>query len=301
MEKQIFNWNKQRIDKWLCNNFNYSRNFFHHIIKRWWIKINWKTIKKSYIMKKWDEVIIDNLERYLDSEILSECIFFEWIKTIIDKKDYLVIYKPKWVLSHPNSIRDLSQKSVVCFLYHKYKKLPSIWNFIRSWIIHRLDKETDWLMIIIKTEEWLKYFKNLFQKKSLSKTIIQKENIELKKYYKAKCNITKEWKFFLDSIKNNLPFYIEWIVKAKVPHNIEKNWITKIISIWNESKNLVEIKIEILTWRTHQIRYHLSEKWLPIIWDYLYNKNFNEKDKLWLTAYKLEFLDNEWEKIKLEI
>jgi 23S rRNA pseudouridine1911/1915/1917 synthase len=71
----------------------------------------------------------------------------------MEKEDYLVINKPKGVLSHPRNLREVNEPSVVGFLYHRYKDLPSIGNFIRAGLLHRLDKETDGLMIIAKTEK----------------------------------------------------------------------------------------------------------------------------------------------------
>ncbi len=291
---------KDRIDNYLSSHFSYSRNFFHHIIERKWILVNDKIIKKSYKLKQWDQIKIDNLERYLDNSFLKELPFID-IPIILEKEDYLVINKPKWVLSHPNSIWDMSAPSVVAFLYQKYKDLPSIWNFVRAWIIHRLDKDTDGLMIIIKTEKWLKYFKELFNQKSIygekfanwEITEEELENIPIKKHYKAVVNITKKWESFLNSIE--LPYFIKEIVKPKVPYSWKyKLWITKIEKVKENKLNL-----QILTWRTHQIRYHLSWKWLAIIWDKLYwNK---EEIPMQLTAYKLEFTDCNWEKIHLEI
>ena len=309
MEKIVYNLDlKERIDSYLAWNFSYSRNFFYHIIEREWVLVNWKKIKKSYKLKKWDIIEIDNLERYLDSSFLEELPFVD-IPILLEKQDYIIINKPKWVLSHPNSIWDLSAPSVVAFLYQKYKELPSIGNFIRAGLVHRLDKETDGLMIVAKTEKWLEYFKNLFNKKSqLIDSILNelwKENIDydklekvenevgLKKFYRAKVEITKKWELFLNSI-DKFPYYITEIVKAKVPHSIEKMWITKII--WLNENN---IKLQIITWRTHQIRYHLSSSWLSIVGDYLYWKE--DKNKMQLTAYKLEFIDINWDFIIIEI
>ncbi len=283
---------RERVDTFLSSRFSYSRNFFHHIIERWWVLVNNKKIKKSYKLKLSDKIKIDNLERYLDSSFLGELPFID-MNIVIEKKDYLIINKPKWVLAHPNSIWDLSAPSVVSFLYQRYKKLPSIWNFIRAGLVHRLDKDTNWLMIIAKTEKWLSYFKSLFQKKSNSETIQEKESINLQKYYKAKVNITFKWEQFLNNITP--PFYIEEIVKPKVPYSWEyKLWITKIIDI---KDNI--IYMQILTWRTHQIRYHLSINWLPIIWDKLYWKKENED--MQLTAYRLSFEDTEWEFMDLSL
>lgn len=316
-----YNWDWERIDTRLSSQFPYSRSFFHHIISRWWISIWDKIIKKSYRLKNNDEVKIDNLKRYLSPVILEEAPNIK-IPIILEKEDYMIINKPKWVLSHPNSVWEVSYPSVVWFLYHNFKNLPSIWNFIRAGLVHRLDKDTDWLMIIAKTEKWLAHFKSLFQEKSWivsssnvilnevegykknSKTITETE-IPIRKFYRATSIVTVLWEEFLKKIENDLPYYIQEIVNAKVPKPIPKMWITKImeykiVPFDDDTKDgLIKLKLEILTWRTHQIRYHLSNHGLPIVWDYLYWT----EDPIWmqLTAYKLEFTDPDWEKIKLEI
>ena len=285
--KIIYHGSGERIDTWLTTQFPYARNFFHHIISRGWILINNKSVKKSYKLKSWDQVIIDDLARFLSSEILAESPAID-LPIVHEKDDYLVLYKPKGVLSHPNSVRDVGQPSVVGFLYHHYKNLPSIGNFIRAWLLHRLDKETDGLMIVAKTEKWLAYFKWLFQQKSGAETIEEKEAVPLHKYYKATCYVTPQWQQFLDSIKS-YPHYIQKDVIAKVPHTTPKLWITKILNIHKQNNNKILIDIEILTGRTHQIRYHLAEQWLPIVDDYLYGSD--EGWQMQLSAYMLTFVD----------
>jgi 23S rRNA-/tRNA-specific pseudouridylate synthase len=57
------------------------------------------------------------------------------------------------------------------------------------------------------------------------------------------------------------------------------------------------LKINIKTWRTHQIRVHLASIGFPIIWDKIYwNKKINEEvkekydlERQALHAYELEF------------
>lgn len=302
MEKLLYQWNWDRIDSWLVSQFPYSRNFFQHILTRWWICVNWKQIKKSYRLKNNDIVEIDDLSRYLSPIILDETPDID-IPVVLEKEDYLVINKPKWVLSHPNSVWDVSQPSVVGFLYHKYKDLPTVWNFIRAWLVHRLDKDTDGLMIIAKTEKWLAYFKELFQQKS--GLVAECEDIELvekeikfKKFYRAKSEITALWDAFLEKIKDNLPYYIRENVVPKVPNCIVKMWVTKILD-FKIDWEFVDLNLEILTGRTHQIRYHLSNHGLPIVWDYLYG---NESDiPMQLTAYRLEFTDVDWKNVCLSL
>jgi len=298
-EKQelIYDWEQERVDVWLTKTFPYSRNFFHHIISRWGILINWKVAKKSSKLKSWDIIEIDDLERYLSPILLEEAPKIE-IPIIIEEEDYLVINKPKGVLSHPNSIRDVWKPSVVWFLYHHYKNLPSVGNFIRAWLLHRLDKDTDWLMIIAKTEKGLAYFKTLFMEKSSKVEVEDKLKIPLKKRYRAKCEITIKWKKFIDEIKNKLPYLIKEVVIPKVPNPTPKMGITQIESI-HQGKNEVDLILQIFTGRTHQIRYHLSSHGLPILWDYLYWKESD--NPMQLTAFRLEFKDLKWKDIRVEI
>jgi 23S rRNA pseudouridine1911/1915/1917 synthase len=62
----------------------------------------------------------------------------------------------------------------------------------------------------------------------------------------------------------------------------------------------VKLELEILTGRTHQIRYHLSHHGLPIIGDYLYGDS-ETKEAMQLTACRICFTDPEGEKIDLKI
>lgn len=291
--------NKQeRIDTRLSKKYPYSRSFFHHIITRWGIRVNNKVIKKSYQLKNNDQIEIDDIKRYLSPIILDEAPKIS-IPIILEKKDYLIINKPKGVLSHPKTIRDIHEPSVVGFLYHTYKNLPTIWNFIRAGLLHRLDKNTDGLMIIAKTEKWLEHFKKLFQAKSESKNIEEKENTQLKKFYRAIAYYTPKWREFIEQIKA-FPYIIQEPVIAKIPHTIPKTWITKIMEITNTTDKTISLNLEILTGRTHQIRYHLAHHGLPIIGDYLYGDT-NETESMQLTAYKLTFNDPNNENITIEI
>jgi len=294
MQEIVYEWKWwDRIDSRLSSQFSYSRNFFHHIIERWGIQVNGKTVKKSYKLKSGDKVQIDELERYLSPIILDEAEEID-IPIVREEEDYIILNKPKWVLSHPNSIRDAKKPSVVAFLYQHYKDLPSYWNFIRAWLVHRLDKDTDWLMIVAKTEKWLQHFKSLFQEKSESSSLEEKESIPLQKYYRAICEITPKWAEFLEEMKIIwLPYYIQETVVAKVPNCTPKIWITKVLSFEEIGDWLVKMQLQILTWRTHQIRYHLSNHWLPIQWDYLYGRE-DENIPMQLTAWKLEYLDLDW-------
>ena len=294
----VFDGESERVDLWLTKHFSYSRNFFHHIIDRWWVLVNWKVVKKSNKLKNGDIIEIDDLERFISPIILDEAPDID-IPIVKEEDDYLVINKPKGVLSHPNSIWDISKPSVVGFLYHRYSSLPSVGNFIRAWLLHRLDKDTDWLMIVAKTEKGLAHFKELFRMKSEWETLEEKDRVLLKKWYRATVEIQPAWKVFLEKVGWKLPYIIQEVVKAKVPNMTPKMWITQIEKIEKISEKRAKLFLQIFTWRTHQIRYHLSSHWLPIVWDYLYWKE--DREEMQLTEYRLEFQDLTWTIISLEI
>jgi len=325
----MYQWGGERIDSRLTTQFSYSRNFFQHIIASGRLQVkstqrDWFAPKKSYSLQWWDIVRIENLERFLDGGILDECPVLEisrekelvkygdltksWHEPFLlimqETLDYMVIYKPKGILSHPSSIWDVHKPSVVGWLYHYFQKewLPTMGSFIRAGLIHRLDKDTDGLMIVAKSEKWLAHFKHLFQEKSWATTLEAKDAVPLKKFYRARCTLSLLWETFLSTITNNLPRYIDELVVAKLPHaKAPKQGITKILAVEHTfSGDEVELSLEILTWRTHQIRYHLSNHWLPIVGDYLYGKE-SEHESMQLTARKLIFKDIEWNTQIIEI
>lgn len=298
MQKLIFEGESERIDTWLTKQFSYSRNFFHHILERKGVLVNEKVAKKSLKLKSWDQILIDELERYLSPIILEEAPKLD-IPILKETTDYLIINKPKGVLSHPNSIWDIAKPSVVWFLYHHYKNLPSIWNFIRAWLLHRLDKDTDGLMIIAKSEKGLEHFKALFKAKSESEELEEKKAVPLKKWYHATCELTPQGEKFLAEITDKLPFIISEEVKAKVPNCTPKRGITQIEKIKKTEDWKVELFLQIFTGRTHQIRVHLSNHGLPILGDYLYGKE--AEVPVQLTAYQLEFKDPAGELITISL
>ena len=298
MQKLIFEGESERIDTWLTKQFSYSRNFFHHILERKGVLVNQKVAKKSLKLKSWDQILIDELERYLSPIILEEAPKLD-IPILKETADYLIINKPKGVLSHPNSIWDIAKPSVVWFLYHHYKNLPSIWNFIRAWLLHRLDKDTDGLMIIAKSEKGLEHFKALFKAKSESEELEEKKAVPLKKWYHATCELTPQGEAFLAEITEKLPFIISEEVRAKVPNCTPKRGITQIEKIKKTEDWKVELFLQIFTGRTHQIRVHLSNHGLPILGDYLYGKE--AEVPVQLTAYQLEFKDPAGELITISL
>lgn len=290
-----------RLDIVLSHYFGLSRNFFHHLftrgaITRWVVK-NMPTprpLKKSYVCKTGDVINIADMNRFDDETCLAESPQIE-LPILLETEDYAVIYKPKWVYSHPTSLWEISQESVVGFLYHHYGSVPSIGTFVRAWLLHRLDRETDGLMIIALSERWLAHFRTLFHDKSKAEDIESKDIVPLKKRYQCtvQCNNDKAVDM-LKHIQYRLPYIMDESVTAKVPWAVTKDALTILHWISFITTNQAQLELEILTWRTHQIRIHCAEVLKsPIIGDTLYWPK-RQSWPMMLTAFRLSFTDPTW-------
>ena len=112
-----------RIDKALSDHFFLSRNFFHQLFERKLIEMikndKQNVVKKSYTLEGREEFILPDLQRYEDNQILKESPKLD-LEVKLETPDYMVIYKPKGILSHPKTLFDVSEPSVVGFLYHRF-------------------------------------------------------------------------------------------------------------------------------------------------------------------------------------
>lgn len=225
------------------------------LIRKKDVKINGRRTGK-------DEQIIANDEISVYAEITDE----RAEKTIYEDENVLVSIKPKGITSED--------------FYGLIKKKRENARFI-----HRLDRNTDGIMIFALNDtaekELLKGFKDR----------------TFKKYY-----ITKAAGTF-DKKEGTLAAYlIKNAEKAEVKIFAEpKKGSDKIITkykVLSEGDGFSVLEIELVTGKTHQIRAHLSHVGHPIIGDGKYgyksiNDKFKEKSQV-LTAYKTQlFFDKE--------
>lgn len=254
---------KIRIDKYLSSNLHLkdlklSRNQIQKNIELGNIKVNGQKVSSKYIVNFNDiiEILIENEEIEVtkkDEELLLSSIIFE-------DEDILVINKPKGLIVHSSSEKELTLQKI---LIKMYNNLPGEEG--RKGIVHRLDKDTSGILVIAKTNEAFLNLKTQFKNRKVIK--------KYKAIIKGNLNISKDDELLIDKpigrdLKNRH--------KMKVDYINGKKAITIIKSI-AKYDGYEYLDIEIKTGRTHQIRVHLSNMGKYILGDNIYTDKISKK------------------------
>lgn len=274
--EHIFKSNKNdiRIDTFLSGKIdNVSRAYISKLINENKIKCNGKICKPSLKLKEGDIV-----EAFIpEPEAMSAKPQEIELDVVYDDEYIAVINKPQGMVVHPAPGH--KDNTLVNALMYKYRgELSDINGVIRPGIVHRIDKDTSGLILIVK--------------KNSAHTRIAKsiQNHDVKRTYRTLVHgIISEEKGTI-----NLPI-------GRNPNNRLKNAVIKdgkhAISHFKVlkrflSSNITYVEVELETGRTHQIRVHFSHIKHPILGDPMYGgirKDIKTNGQI-LHAYKLEFL-----------
>ncbi len=295
---EYLNENKKRLDHFLDEQIkDVTRSQIQKLIKTSKVWVNEKNEKSSYTLELGDQVEVD-LE---DHKTQAELYPVDLKLRVLFEDEYLaVIFKPHNLSVHPGNGPE--QVTLAHGLLHQFSSLSTGFKPDRPGLVHRLDKDTEGLLVVAKTDEVQEGLKLQFQSRQAGRTYLalawgdpknskgsfethlsrhprqrlKRASVDIEKYPKAKKAIT------------------HYDVLAHGP-----------VSLWN-------LKLE--TGRTHQIRVHLSENLYPIVNDTLYGpqntshlkgemKALTKKlGRICLIAYKLEFVHPKTQKpIKIDL
>jgi len=285
----------KRVDIYLSALFkDFSRSYIQKLINDWQVEVNWKKILKNLKIKNKDKILIKIKNKKLE-KVLPEKIK---IKIIYEDENILIINKEAGINVHPVPWENWNTWTLVnAILNHCRKKLPSINWVSRPWIVHRLDKDTSWIIMIAKTDFMMNYLANIIKKRKIGKYYLAIVFWKIKTHkFKIESQIWRD-------PNNRLKMTVKNPISAK---NAITYW--EILDYIENKYTLLKIKIE--TWRTHQIRVHLSSIGFPILWDKVYwnekiNKQVSKKYNLKrqaLHAYELDLeLYKKQRKFKAEL
>ena len=245
----------ERIDKYISNNTDYSRELVTKMIKDNYILVNGNSIKPSYKTKLNDEITID--ESYIQTdEIVPEYIPLN----IVYEDEYLmVINKQSGIVVHPGAGN--KDNTLVNGLKYYTESLSDLGGSVRSGIVHRLDKDTSGLMLVAKTNKVHELLSDDFKNKRV-----------YREYYAL----------LIGNFPSNTAFIDAPIGRSK--ENYNKMVVTKDgkparthLKVLKRYKDYTLVSLVLETGRTHQIRVHMSYTGYPIYNDPVYvNKKATE-------------------------
>lgn len=264
----------KRVDIYLSALFeDFSRSYVQKLVDRWQVSVNGTVISKNLKIKNKDEIYISIKLEAL--EIMPENIPLD------------IVYEDSWILVlnkntntnvHPVPWEWWKSWTLVnAVLYYLKDELPNIWWVERPWIVHRLDKDTTWLIMIAKNDKMMSYLQEKIKSRDIWKYyiaivawIMNDEKFEIKSFI---------WR----DPNNRIKMTINNPINPKLALT---SW--EVLEYVDNKYSILKIKIE--TWRTHQIRVHLASIGLPILWDNVYwNPKINKeiKTKYWLKRQAL--------------
>lgn len=222
------------------------------------VKVNDTRVNKEYIVNKNDVVKI-----YLNDNILfglSKSIYYAY-----EDDNILVAYKPKGVVSNFEGL-DSSTKSTLVPYFDELVTQDKSSNYI---ICHRLDTNTEGLVIFAKNEKAHSEILEAFKNNNISKEYIA---LIYGKLPKTRDTLSH---YILKDEKTGYSKIIDTPIKKAKSCITEYNVIKYI-----KQKNCSVISVKIHTGRTHQIRAHMKYLGTPVIGDSKYSTNeINNKFK----------------------
>lgn len=263
---------KQRLDKWIFEKYDMSRTQATRLIDTGFVTWKNKPVKSSLQLTAEEFATVSvTIPEATKSSVVPEAIP---LHIVHEDKDLLVVHKPVGMVVHP-ACGNLSG-TLVNALMHHCQDLSGIGGVERPGIVHRIDKDTEGLLVVAKNDQAHRFLSKQFEKHSITR------------HYLAlvRGNIVTD----AGTITGNLARSSQDRKKVAVVSSGGKKAVTHytVVKRFN-SVTLVDVSLE--TGRTHQIRVHFAHIGHPLIGDPTYNKDYNNKDTVQcLIAYKLGFI-----------
>lgn len=253
----------ERLDKYLSKKLNISREKAKQIIEKGYVTVeneNENKIKpnlkisedqKIEIDPKYIEVMKENKKEEIPNEVLDS------VKIIYEDEYIYIIDKPAGIITESKTSK---QNTLVDILRKKGFILSKAEEKNRDGIVHRLDKDTSGALIITKTKEANDEFLKLFKDR------------KIKKIYR--CIVKGK------PVKNVA--YIEMPIKrdeknrTKMKLDLSGKPAKSKFEVLKRYEDLSDLRVEIFTGRTHQIRVHMAGINHPVLGDDKYGVGRNK-------------------------
>jgi len=202
----------------------------------------------------------------------------ETIKIIYENDLLVAVNKPNNFIIHQSYYaRNIRETTLLEFLEQQlgYPLYP----------IHRLDRKTSGILLLLKNKEYINQFQELFTNNSIEKN-----------YYAIVRGFTKDSGIIDSPVKND----DTGVYKDALTHYETINTIELDIPVHPYEKSRYSLlKLTPKTGRMHQLRKHLNKISHPIVGDYKYGDRFHNRmfetefncHYLFLHAHSIDFID----------
>ncbi len=241
----------KRIDSYLIDVLNFSRSKIQKMLKENYIKVNDKSIKNSYLLKKGDLIEISDYEEEMPS-IAAEDMNLD---IVYEDDDVIVVNKGNGVVVHP-AVGNANHTLVNGLMYHS-KKLSDVNGSFRPGIVHRIDAYTTGLLMVAKNNEAHDFLAKQLEEKSTTR-----------KYVALVWGVIEN-----DTGTIDAPIGRDRQDRKKmaVTDQNSKEAITHF-KVLKRYKNATLIELKLETGRTHQIRVHMNYIGHPVVNDPVYGR-----------------------------
>lgn len=261
--------NDIRIDKYVTEHTNYSRNLVLNLLKSGNILVNDKIVKPSYKVHSKDIITIKDVKSPTD-----EIIPWNYpLDIVYEDDDIIIVNKPSKMVVHPGAGN--KDHTLVNALKYHTDKLSDINGIERLGIVHRIDKDTSGLIIVAKTNKAHEILGEYFKNHSIKR-----------EYIALLCGVLPHDTATIDAPigrdeKNRL--------RMTVTPNNSKRAITHL-QVLKRYKDYTLVKARLETGRTHQIRVHTKYIGYPVYNDPVYASKSEGDFGQFLHSYSMEFI-----------
>jgi 23S rRNA pseudouridine1911/1915/1917 synthase len=223
------------------------------------------------------------------------------IKVLYEDANILAIDKPSGISVHTDG--RTREKTIADWVLENYPKLKGVGEPVtfneqeidRPGIVHRLDRDTSGVLIIVKNQKAFAYYKKQFMDRTIKKTYIAIVN-----------GWVKDDHGVINKPIGRSPTDFRRRLAGRGARGELREAVTeyKVLKRFKISKNkYTYLEIKPKTGRTHQIRVHMKFLNHPVVCDSLYNPNGlcpKNMPRMALHAKSIEFKNLKDRTIKVE-
>ncbi len=262
---------------------NKTKSFVKKEINKGNVKVNNNKAKDNYLLQENDCIIIytrfndSSNKKYLECNLKLN-IFYE-------DENIIIIDKPKDVLCQEDKDEKINTLNNAVKKYcYESKHWNGINDFNEPALIHRIDRNTEGLILAGKNKEVIKSLNNEMLQHHIEKKYLTIVHGEFFTKHTTLDDFIKQ-----SDDKNKM-------IVSKNEKQFSKPITTQVTRLFTNSKYSL-LEVDIKSGKKHQIRAHLSFYGFPIIGDYKYSNDLKYKNQLKsqvLISNKIIFnLDNE--------